>query len=116
MAREPHGDDPAPPAVRLAPALALAAPLVIAGVVLAANVSSLFWLLVLAAALLIAIVAAIALTRATRLAMRPQHVRYAHGWWAGVLGDTSTPHPGPAAESRRPPSTGPEDPAADRDG
>lgn len=75
-----------------------------AGALLAFTVNSVFWLLVLVGALAIGVALLIALVRATRLAMRPQEVKYDHSWWTNIFGGTSTPHPGPAATEQSPPA------------
>jgi hypothetical protein len=94
-------DPETPHAGRLAPVLGLGAPVVIGATLLAVFADSAFWLLVLACVLVIAAVLLTVLARAIRPAMRPQHVTYDHSWWTNLLGDTSTPHPGPAATRRQ---------------
>src|SRR5262249_22720221 len=111
----PHRSSPdpeAPLAVRLAPALVLSALLTVTAAVLALAVNSTFWLLALAAVLVLAFALLVALSRAVRPALRPQRVKYDHSWWTNELGDTSTPHPGPAAAEPDPSATRPR---ADRD-
>jgi hypothetical protein len=80
----------------------------LAGALLALAVSPWFWWLVRVAAILIGAALLVALTRATRVALRPQRVRYDHSWWTNLFGGTSTPHPGPAERTPdRPEATDP---------
>jgi hypothetical protein len=86
----------------------LAGPIIIGAILLAVVLNSVFWLVALAALLVLAATLLTALARAIRPAMRPQHVKYDHSWLTNVLGGTSTPHPGRAAAEPRRPSSNPD--------
>ena len=75
--------------VAATPAATIGALIVMAGALLAFAVHSWLWGAVLAVALLAGLGSAIALVRATRLAMRPPQVKHSHGWWTSVLRDPS---------------------------
>ena len=106
MAPPDFSDSGTPRAIWLAPVLGLGAPMLIGAILLAVFVGSAFWLLVLGCAAGIAAVLLTALARAIRPAMRPQHVKYDHGWWTNLASGTSTPHAGPAASERQQSSPG----------
>jgi hypothetical protein len=74
-------------------------PLLVIGLVLAVSVDVVaFGGLVVLGATFSALAGVLALGDAMRLALRPQRVKYDHSWPTNVLGGTSTPHPGPAAD------------------
>jgi hypothetical protein len=94
---------PEAPWVRARRWVAVGVCLAVAGVVLALEVSKTFWSLAALGVLATAGGALVALARAMRPALRPQLVKYDHSWPTHLLGETSTPHRGPATEERTPP-------------